>query len=131
MENFLFVYGLLRIDLQNTTAELLRRHADYLGQGYVNGRLFDIGEYPGLTLDKKNNYEVKGDVFLLNDLEMLNALDDFEGIGDAYSEPYEYERRKIRVYVNNGMLSCWAYLYNWPVSNSKEILSGDYTQWRS
>src|SRR5205809_606997 len=91
----LFVYGTLRNTYDNPMAQLLRKNARLTGHGYVPGRLFDLGWYPGATYESDSKYRVWGDVFTLTDESILKQLDDYEGIENHPDD--EYARRNVPV----------------------------------
>ncbi|WP_375445999.1 gamma-glutamylcyclotransferase [uncultured Fibrella sp.] len=91
----LFVYGTLRNTYDNPMAQLLRKNADFVGHGYVPGRLLDLGWYPGATYEPDSPYRVWGDVFALTDETILKQLDDYEGIDNHPDD--EYARQEVLV----------------------------------
>ena len=46
----LFVYGTLRDDPAHDMFHVLAANAELIGEATVAGRLYDLGEYPGLVL---------------------------------------------------------------------------------
>ena len=91
----LFVYGTLRNTYDNPMARLLRQNAWLMGHGYVAGRLFDLGWYPGATHEPDSPHHVWGDVFALTDESILTQLDDYEDIHNHPDD--EYARRDVPV----------------------------------
>ena len=76
----LFVYGSLRRNMQNPMAELLGVHASYIGPGRFNGKLFDLGHYPGVVASTQLTDIVYGDVYHLpQPADLLTRLDQYEG----------------------------------------------------
>ena len=45
----LFVYGTLRRGFRHLMADLLAEQAEFVGEGVFQGRLYDLGSYPGVT----------------------------------------------------------------------------------
>jgi len=75
----LFVYGTLHPDRAPEEIRDVVSLLTPIGIGTVQGRLLDLGEYPGLVLDGELG-PVNGEVFALpNDEETLPALDAYEG----------------------------------------------------
>ena len=113
--------------IQSPIANYLKSNSDFLGEGYVNGFLLDIGHYPGLVYKPNSEKQVIGHVFQLNQpKEMLPNLDHYECVGPAFASPNQYRRELIEVNLNGEQFSCWAYLYNLPVAGIKVIESGNY-----
>ena len=126
MCDHLFVYGFLRKDAPHEMSRFLNMNAQYLGSGYFHGQLYDTGTYPAAIKDDRKNNRVFGDIYRLNDTTILKKLDEFEEVGPGFQEPNEYRRVEIPVVMNERKLTCWVYLYNWPVTSLKKIESGDY-----
>ncbi|MCC8426289.1 gamma-glutamylcyclotransferase [Mucilaginibacter sp. UR6-11] len=126
INDLLFVYGTLLID-DNQFALYLNGNSVLLGSGKIQGKLYDVGSYPALIIDRSGNYDVSGSICKLNDAaKALSVLDPYEGIGPDEGSPNLYERRLQPVNTANGEMLCWVYIYNQPVDGLKEITSGDY-----
>ncbi len=128
---YLFVYGTLRRDLGKPTHNLLVNGADFIGNGYLFGKLYEIDNYPGLKISQygaKGRDKVFGEIYRLKDLDIFDVLDDYEECSEKYPEPHEYKRVKTNIYFDNGdILSAWVYEYNYDTKNLAQIKSGDYT----
>ncbi|MGH9197662.1 MAG: gamma-glutamylcyclotransferase family protein, partial [Acidimicrobiia bacterium] len=61
----LFVYGTLRKDIRNSMFHLLAREATFVGGARAQGRLFHLGEYPGLVPSRAPGSWVHGEVYAL------------------------------------------------------------------
>ena len=121
----LFVYGTLLRDVQNDVFKSVKPLLTFEDEGYVKGRLFDLGEYPAVV-ERGLNTTVKGEVYLIEDPDkVFNILDDYEGIHDP--EP-EYNRKKKIIRLSEGKnIKSWVYLYAKPINKSiKMIEGGDY-----
>lgn len=125
-KEYLFVYGTLRRDIKNQMWHVLARHAEYLGEGAFQGKLYNIGEYPGAVPSNKPTDIVKGEIYVLRDrAQVLKALDEYEGSDGTPSA--EFSRKIIKVSKEGGKeISAWVYLYNHSTKGLKQILSGDY-----
>ncbi len=125
MHRNLFVYGTLRKGLQNSMSRFLRDHADYVGEGYCRGRLYDLGGFPGLQPSHDPDDRVVGEVYALRQPESALAhLDEYEGC--VGPDPL-YRRKLVEVIMSDGEpIQAWAYIFNRPVSDFKRIASGDY-----
>ena len=119
----LFVYGTLRKDIRNSRFPVLAMEAGevtFVGYARIQGRLFDLGEYPGLLLPGDPGAWVRGEVYALsNPRDTLARLDDYEG--------GEFERVELDAVLDSGDRSkAWVYAYAGSVTGRREILSGDY-----
>jgi gamma-glutamylcyclotransferase (GGCT)/AIG2-like uncharacterized protein YtfP len=119
----LFVYGTLRKDIGNSRFHVLAREArevTFVGHARIQGRLFDLGTYPGLVLSDDPGARVRGEVYALsNPQEILSRLDDYEGS--------EFERVERDVVLDSGASGkAWVYIYAGTTDDGPEILSGDY-----
>ncbi|ARK11626.1 gamma-glutamylcyclotransferase family protein [Fibrivirga algicola] len=121
----LFVYGTLRNTYDNPMAQLLRKNARLLGHGYVPGRLFDLGWYPGATYEPDSLYRVWGDVFTLtDDQSILKQLDDYEGIENHPDD--EYARIDVPVQMGDEQVTCQMYVFLKADGQQTLIESGNY-----
>jgi gamma-glutamylcyclotransferase (GGCT)/AIG2-like uncharacterized protein YtfP len=129
----LFVYGTLRRDTQHELVGLLARHARFVGDAAVGGKLYDLGNYPGLVYP--GNSRVIGEVYAIDRPyweSVISQLDEYEGCTPSDPEPHEYRREVVPVQLTNGeTLSAWAYVLNREPRNGREIQSGDYLSWRA
>ncbi len=120
----LFVYGTLRNTYDNPMAQLLRQNSRLVGHGYVPGRLFDLGWYPGATYEPDSVYRVWGDVYALTDNSILKQLDEYEGIENHPDD--EYARRDVPVQMDNKQVRCQMYVFLKSDGPQKLIESGNY-----
>ena len=123
---FLFVYGTL---LRGLRDDLLRRvGAKFVAMGTIQGRLYDLGRYPGAKPSPEPEDRVYGEVHRLPDPKTsLALLDKYEGIPSEAPVKGGFVREVVGVTVEGGRrLHAWAYLYNRPVSDGKLIAGGDY-----
>src|SRR5215217_4572412 len=110
MIDLLFVYGSL-MDSQNELGLYLQQNSVFINDGFVMGRLYDAGEYPGLVLNTEA-YKVKGKIYQLNNIEKnLPILDEYEGYGENELQPNLFIRQLIDIETNGKLLKCWTYLY--------------------
>ena len=130
---FLFVYGILRRDTNSEMYHLLARHADFVGEGTFQGKLYRIDYYPGVvpTMDKRDR--VFGEVYRLLEPDLvLPLLDQYEECGPGFSDPTEYVRRIEKILLRSGrIMSAWVYVYNRPTDNFDIIESGDFLHSRT
>ncbi|MES2374989.1 MAG: gamma-glutamylcyclotransferase family protein [Bacteroidota bacterium] len=125
INDLLFVYGSL-LDTDNEFGRYLNDNSTLFGAGKFNGRLYDIGEYPGAIIGNENSYPIYGSVCKLKNPEVLTALDDYEGFGPDQEQPNLFIRELLPIETSDGTTNCWVYLYNLEVDGFVEITSGDY-----
>ena len=129
MTDRLFVYGTLRKDVPNSMFHLLAGEAKFVGRAHAQGRLLNLGEYPGLVPSGGSGSHVHGEVYALDDAaRTLARLDEYERCGPSDPEPHEFERVEMEVVLESGKgVSAWVYLYTGSTTGKQEILSGDYS----
>ena len=99
---------------------VLVRGARFVEPGKVRGRLLDLGAYPGLVTGVG---QVKGEVYRVEDPELLPVLDDEEG--------YNFERSRVFATLASGRhVRVWVYRYRGPREGAVPILDGDYRRAR-
>ncbi len=127
-DDYLFVYGTLRRGFENPMAELLARQADFVGLGHFQGRLYDLGSYPGVEASFRSADTVVGDVYRLRRPRyLLNQFDRYEGYDSRNQARSLYLRQNVVITMAEGQTrSAWIYLYNRPLHRSKLIEAGDY-----
>ena len=127
LNNTLFVYGSLMSGVATPIATYLKSNSIFLGEAKLEGKLYDLGKYPGLVPEVGCGQWVKGHVFELSDAKkMLPVLDKYEGTTIAFEQPTEYIRVEASVQLNNQAVTCWLYRYNYPTDHLSLISSGDY-----
>jgi gamma-glutamylcyclotransferase (GGCT)/AIG2-like uncharacterized protein YtfP len=126
--NHLFVYGTLRRSFQHPLAELLARHAKFVGRGIFQGRLYDLGSYPGVISSDNAADRVHGDVYELHQASrLLGQLDYYEEYHPGRPQQSLYLRKAVSIAVPaQPPLQAWIYLYNRSIQNQTWIESGDY-----
>lgn len=94
-------------------ANFLDSNATCLGEAWIRGRLYDVGEYPGLIYLPEAQEKVWGEVFLLdNPVQVLGILDGYEGVFGKDSD--EYRRALLPVISDGQEQPCW--VYEWALS---------------
>ncbi|HYC90099.1 MAG TPA: gamma-glutamylcyclotransferase family protein [Thermoanaerobaculia bacterium] len=124
----LFVYGTLRRDAGQAVHHLLARHGTFVGEATVRGRLFDLGSYPGMTLDGDRGV-VLGELYeITSDWPAFIArLDAYEGCAEDDPEPHQYRRELVTALRASGPpVDAWAYVLNVDPTGWPRIASGDY-----
>ena len=114
----IFVYGTLMKDYD--LHHVLARGARFVERGKVRGRLLDLGAYPGMVTGVG---QVKGEVYRLEDPELLPILDAEEG--------YNFERSRVVATLASGRhAKVWVFRYRGPRDGAVPILDGDYRRAR-
>ena len=127
--NHLFVYGTLMSTLSHPMGTYLASYAELVGTGFVQGELYDLGEYPGLIETKDEKHQVFGEIYEIYDkVRLLHRLDEYEGCANTQPKPHLYERRTVSVKLTGEQdIMAWTYFYTRNLISKKRILSGDYT----
>ncbi len=104
--------------------QVLTSYANFVGAAVFQGRLYDLGNYPGAVPSKKASDKVRGEVYRIQDPERIfRLLDEYEG--------KEFRCDRVLMSLENGKKVCsWIYLYKGPANGRKAIASGDYKQYR-
>ena len=85
-------------------------------EGYVRGRLYDLGEYPCAVLDSDCEDRVFGTLYRLpDDPSILRMLDAFEGFDEGAPDQSEFVRVLCVVTLKSGTVSgtirdAWVYV---------------------
>jgi gamma-glutamylcyclotransferase (GGCT)/AIG2-like uncharacterized protein YtfP len=134
---YLFVYGTLRKNLIGSldNAELMQimRELKFVGTGFANGQLYDLGDYPGAILGENFDTKIFGEVYQLDDPKTtLEALDLYENFIPGELEASLFARVKTKIFMSDeSEIEAWIYVYNSWVATGKLIESGDYAKYRS
>jgi len=126
MNPHLFVYGTLLSTAGHPMGARLQREARLIGEAFLPGRLYRIGEYPGLVEDTDPQVQVHGEVYVLHDpVNTLTWLDAYEGIVPGAPDRNEYERveRPVRL-ASSEQITVWVYLYRKDVARFRLIPDG-------
>lgn len=127
---YLFVYGTLRRGTQIGRKLLPQHLTEFVGNGLYQGKLFELGGYPGAVPSDAPDDRIRGEVYLLHEPQaILKRLDEYEGCSPQQPEPHEYKRVKAEILLKDGgSVSAWVYLFNRPTAKYKRIVSGDYIE---
>jgi len=128
MSNYLFVYGTLSPSLAPKEIEAEVRKLEFVGDGLVSGKLYDLGAYPGLILTDEIKKKVRGKVYRLPaDKKVIRSLDSYEEYFPRNPKKSLYRRRLTKVQLADGReLKTWIYEYNGATAKKKSIPSGVY-----
>lgn len=116
--NRIFVYGTLKRehDTQNWI-----KNMRFLGQGKIEAKLYDFGDYPG-AVEQSGSY-VEGEVYETENIDvLLNLIDQYEEF-DTNNAPNSLFIRKVAVVTmgNGRKLHAIVYLYNGDLSKGHPI----------
>lgn len=121
--NKIFVYG----TLEKTAffSDLINKgEIRYIGNGKIQAKLYDLGEYPGAVEDKENY--VYGRVYEAKNIDKILPI--FDGYEEFYPNKPEnslFIRKVIEVIMENDeTLNAFVYIYNRSVERMKVISTG-------
>ena len=124
-EAYLFVYGTLRSQMNDPLHRLLEKQATLVGTGTFQGKLYDLGRYPGAVPSRGSTDRVIGEIYRFSDPQRaFEIFDEYEG--------HRFKRKRVTIVQESGeSLPGWIYLYARSVRRRPRILSGDYLQYRT
>ncbi|HKP70733.1 MAG TPA: gamma-glutamylcyclotransferase family protein [Pyrinomonadaceae bacterium] len=130
MSDYIFIYGTLAPDIAPTEIAPAVSKLKFIGRGYVYGKLYDLGEYPGAKLSRRVRSKVRGRVYRLpTNKQVIKSLDAYEEFRPDNPEKSLYLRKRAPVTLDNGKtLETWIYEYNGDVSFSPVVRGGDYSK---
>lgn len=113
MSEFLFIYGTL--DPKTAPREIRDtvRRLKFVGEGFVHGTLYDLGDYPGVKLDS-GAAKVQGRVYRLpTTKDAIRSIDRYEEFYPSRPDSSLYLRKLTDVELGNGQkIRSWIYEYN-------------------
>jgi len=129
MTDYLFVYGTLRPGLAPAEIAPAVQKLRLVGEGFVSGSLYDLGDYPGAILDPSSQRKIFGTVFELpEDSSLVTQFDEYEGFDPNAPAESLFLRTSHPVSVASGaILTCWVYVYNRKPETRRILQSGRYT----
>lgn len=130
----LFVYGSLRSGFHNAVYTYISRYFVFDGLGAVQGKLYDLGEYPG-AVPATEEFYITGELYHIANKDefswAMEQLDEYEGIYVESGEtPALFRRAPATVLYNDTMVTAWIYWYNRPITDQHRIESGDYIAYK-
>jgi len=122
----LFAYGTLLGGRRPAAIARVAERLAILGPATVRGRLYDLGEYPGLVLDPAAD-EVHGNIFTVPDESVLAALDAYEGFDPDAPPRSLFVRTPVAATLPDGRsFDCFVYVYNRDPAEAPLIANGRY-----
>ena len=118
-----FVYGTLRKG-QERDINRLEPAPDFIGNGQINGTLYDLGSYPGVRLGGLK--WVQGEVYQITP-ELERQLDEIEEVWPQQTG--EYVKCEVAVQFARKMLTCLVYEVNQVRAHGQEVIAfGDWVK---
>lgn len=128
-----FSYGtLITGALATEINEAIEAHCVDRWDGWVRGRLFDLGAYPGAVPAARRDERVWGQVLELRRPErILPLLDRYEGYDPRAPQKSLYLRERARITPAGGGQpgEAWIYWLNQRPAGRLRIPSGDYRRY--
>jgi len=128
----LFVYGSLRSGFRNPAYEYLTRYFHLIGDAVVNGKLYDLGDYPAAVATTEAKF-ISGELYAINNPAEFDwaiaQLDDYEGLNAEEGQWPMYKREAVTAYIQGQGSEAWIYWFNGDVQGREEITSGDLMQY--
>jgi gamma-glutamylcyclotransferase (GGCT)/AIG2-like uncharacterized protein YtfP len=129
----LFVYGSLRKGFNSPAYEYMSRYFDLVDHGKVQGKLYDLGDYPAAIPTDETSYII-GELYVIKQEQEFEwavaQLDDYEGVDASYDEPALYKREIVSVQLQNGETTeAWVYWYCASVEGKPIVPSGDVLEY--
>lgn len=128
MNKYLFVYGTLMKKYSGHKPIHLEKYGKYVSEGIIQGRLYEIDNYPGLILSSNSSDKVYGEIFLLEDfIAAIHKLDEYEDYFQDDLENSLYVRQVEQIKIKEGETKkAWVFIFNKEVDEKKRIISGNY-----
>lgn len=124
MSEFVFLYGGLMRGFETHESLNLDTMTDFLGGASCRGTLYDLGEYPGMTLE--GNGRVLGELYRPRNDEAIPLMDRHEDYHPESRQGSTYVRRLEEMVDRD--LKAWVYVYNGPTNGYEVIESGSWRE---
>jgi pyruvate carboxylase len=127
--DLLFVYGTLRRGFARHKF-LGAAGAKFEGKASVRGRLYDLGDFPGVQPAPSASARVAGEVYRSPNVERaLKILDDVEGFNPVSPQTSLFRREIVDVKLENRpTVRAWIYWLNHSQGPRRTMASGDYAR---
>jgi len=128
--DLLFVYGTLRKGFP--LHKYLVRDIRFRSRGYIRGRLYDLGDFPGAGPSVAAGERIAGEVYeLLKPETQFKKLDKLEEFLPTRPRDSLFVRKKTVVHLKGGRrVLAWAYLLPKTPENGRRLVSGNYAETR-
>jgi len=124
MSEFVFLYGSLMRGFEMHDALDLPSIAKFAGEAMCRGRLYDLGDHPGMTLEGTGR--VQGELYRVQEDVVIEMIDRHEGYYPETRQGSTYVRR-LEEMVNRD-LKAWVYVYNGSTNGHEVIESGSWRE---
>jgi len=112
-------------DLGAEPRSQLLRESVSLGAASMAGRLYDLGDYPGMVDTSDPAQIVHGEIIELHAPDVTFPwLDHYEGIDHEHPHLSDYERKILGVSINGRSTSAWVYIYRGITTPEQLVASG-------
>lgn len=113
---FIAFYGSLMGDHGKQEELKIKGCLEAVGPCEIRGRLYDLGEYPGLV---QGDGRVKAELYKVKDPAVFSLLDEYEEFDVRGPDRSLFVRHVVR--LSEPTRDAWVYFYNRPVNNLPEI----------
>ena len=124
MSELLFVYGTLLPGAAPAAMNALVPRLRRVGPAIVPGYLHDLGNFPGIRLDRDADAIVRGELLAVSSAATWLRLDTYEGFDRARPERSLFRRQRTRVTRSDtgDEGEVWIYVYNRDLSHARAKL---------
>ena len=98
---------------------------EILGPCEIRGRLYHLGEYPGLV---EGDDRVKAELYKVKDPRVFPLLDEYEEFDVRNPDRSLFVRHVVRLIQPPS--DAWVYFYNRPVSNRPLVRENTWTEYK-
>ncbi|MGA7802549.1 MAG: gamma-glutamylcyclotransferase family protein, partial [Gammaproteobacteria bacterium] len=122
--DLIFFYGSLLVGPADTAVQRALTACEPMGPAWIQGRLYDLGTYPGAVPSVERADRIRGVLYRLHDMgRSLRRLDRFEDYHRGHPAPSLYLRRRATAWrqADGHALICWVYFYNRAVQSHRRI----------
>lgn len=121
MIRHIIFYGTLMNKCGARGLRLADEGVDYIKEITIPGVLHSMGPYPALVMGEG---KVKGELFRINNKDVMNTFDGIEGYGKGHPDHHLYTRTVV--WVDDIKDFAWVYTYNDSINPESRIESGDW-----
>jgi len=126
----LFLYGSLLGNIKEEKVEkMFKDNCHFITKGFILGKLYDLGEYPGAIPTTNKDDKVFGKIFWVkHPRRTFRILDEYEEYFPKNPKKSLFIRCKTKAYLlpSENNIKCWTYFYNQKIDKEPQINSGNY-----
>jgi gamma-glutamylcyclotransferase (GGCT)/AIG2-like uncharacterized protein YtfP len=124
---YVFVYGTLLPGLAPPVISGVVDRCRVIGAATIEGRLYDLGAYPGCTIESGSGSVIHGQLLEIPDAPTLERLDWYECYAAHDDEGSLFRRTTCDATRADGSrVRAWVYVYNRDLAAARRIVSGRY-----